>query len=134
MDKFSKMIKSIGNKIKKETQKGIDKAVEAMETTGANKAVKDIGDNTNKLIDKSRVKEKSKHIYKKTDEFLDKKGIKAAAKKAGEVSKENMDTFTGQKHLKLLEEKMILQQRYNDILATKLEEALQRIEALEKKV
>ena len=36
--------------------------------------------------------------------------------------------------LRLIEERLTLQMRYNDVLATKLDEALSRIKALEDKI
>lgn len=52
---------------------------------------------------------------------------------AGAVG-EGFDVVSGKKLLQLVEERLELQTQYNDILATKLEEALRRIAALEEKV
>ena len=45
-----------------------------------------------------------------------------------------MDVISGKKLLELVEQRLELQAQYNDVLATKLDEALQRIAALERKV
>lgn len=58
----------------------------------------------------------------------------AVGKAAGRLSKnvgEQLDSVTGAKILALVEERLQIQSRYNDLLATKLEEALHRIAALE---
>lgn len=46
---------------------------------------------------------------------------------------DHLDTLSGAKILQLVEERLEVQAKYNDILATKLDEALQRLAALEKK-
>ena len=56
----------------------------------------------------------------------------AAAKTVSAKTSEVLDTVSGQKILEHMEERNVLQDKYNDILATKLEEALHRIEVLEK--
>ena len=61
----------------------------------------------------------------------------AVGKKVGEISSyttEKLDQMAGSHILELVEERLETQKQYNDILATKLEEALQRIEALESKL
>lgn len=73
-------------------------------------------------------------VAEKVDEVLDKTGVKNAAVKASEVVGEHLDTITGHKILVLVEERLSLQAKYNDILATKLDEALGRIEELESKL
>jgi len=67
-----------------------------------------------------------------TKEQLHRSGVAAAAKTVTEKTSDVLDTVSGQKILELMEERNVLQDKYNDILATKLEEALRRIEALEK--
>ncbi len=52
---------------------------------------------------------------------------------AGAVG-EGFDVVSGKKLLQLIEERLERQMQYNDILATKLEEALRRIADLEEKV
>lgn len=56
---------------------------------------------------------------------------KAAVCTSEEVGRQ-LDTITGAAILKLVEERLELQARYNDILATKLDEALKRVEILER--
>ena len=83
--------------------------------------------------ERSGLKPKVDKTFKSIDGTLEKTGVKAKAKKAKHVTTKHFDTFTGTRQYKLMQERMALQQRYNDILATKLEEALQRIERLESK-
>ena len=45
-----------------------------------------------------------------------------------------LDEVSGKKILALVEERMVLQEKYNDLLAEKLDEALDRIQEIEKKI
>ena len=56
------------------------------------------------------------------------------AKSAADSVGEGMDVVSGKKILDLVEQRLELQARYNDVLATKLQEALQRIDVLEKEI
>jgi len=55
-----------------------------------------------------------------------------SAKTAADSVGEGFDVVSGKKILDLVEQRLELQARYNDVLATKLQEALQRIDVLEK--
>jgi len=68
----------------------------------------------------------------KTSERLLGKASESAKRTAGAVG-DGMDVISGKRLLELVEQRLELQAQYNDILATKLEEALQRIAALERK-
>ncbi|MBL6991255.1 MAG: hypothetical protein ISR65_15835 [Bacteriovoracaceae bacterium] len=68
---------------------------------------------------------------KQTKEFLDESGITDKAVEMSSTATEHLDSVSGKKILDLVEERLQLQSGYNDILATKLEEALGRIEKLE---
>jgi hypothetical protein len=63
------------------------------------------------------------------------KTVSDAGFKAGGIAvdavKEKLDSATGQKMYDLVQERLAVQDQYNDVLAAKLHEALQRIEALE---
>ena len=61
------------------------------------------------------------------------KASETAKSAAGSVG-EGFDVVSGKKILDLVEQRLELQARYNDVLATKLEEALQRIDVLEKEI
>lgn len=61
------------------------------------------------------------------------KATVAVAEKAQEVSADVLDTITRKSTDDAVREYMLVQSRYNDILALKLEEALKRIEALERR-
>jgi hypothetical protein len=47
---------------------------------------------------------------------------------------DRLDQVTGKQLVELLEERLRMQDDYNDVLATKLAEALERIAALEEKL
>ena len=57
-----------------------------------------------------------------------------SAKTAASAVGDGMDVVSGKKVLELVEQRLELQSQYNDVLATKLEEALQRIDVLEKEI
>ena len=85
-------------------------------------------------IEKLELKKKAKKQTEKVKTFLDDKGITSKIKTATDFTEEQLDVLSGSKALKLVEERLILQEKYNDILATKLDEALSRIENLEIKL
>ncbi len=66
-----------------------------------------------------------------TKKFLDEKGITETVSNVTGAVDDGLDALSGKKILDLVEEHLARQAKYNDILATKLEEALQRIEVLE---
>ncbi len=63
------------------------------------------------------------------------KTVSDASIKVGGVAvdavKEGLDSVSGQKMYDLVQERLAVQDQYNDVLAAKLHEALERIEALE---
>ncbi len=76
----------------------------------------------------------TKTAMDRTKQFCDKKGITEQAIKVGNKVNNSKKTFTGEKALEELTKIIDLQKCYNDLLATKLEEALQRIEVLEQRL
>ncbi|MDD3021335.1 MAG: hypothetical protein PHX61_10245 [Alphaproteobacteria bacterium] len=54
-----------------------------------------------------------------------------ASEAAVDVVKEGLDSVSGQKMYDLVQERLAVQDQYNDVLAAKLHEALERIETLE---
>jgi hypothetical protein len=68
------------------------------------------------------------------DDAIDEQAIKAAIVEAAEAVGDKVDQVTGKQLVEMLEEKLRRQDEYNDILATRLAEALQRIAALEQKL
>ncbi len=90
-------------------------------------ALKSVQDTYNQ----SDVKKKIDKASKQAMQALEQTKVPHVAKKSYEAVDKTLDTFTGQKVLELVEERLTLQSRYNDILATKLDEALKRIEKLE---
>jgi hypothetical protein len=82
-------------------------AVTAYESSGVSKAV-----------------ESSKGI-------LDEMGVTERVHAAAQSLSDGLDTVSGKRILDLVEKRLEAQARYNDILATKLSEALDRLAALE---
>lgn len=65
------------------------------------------------------------------DGELDQRGAKKAIKDTTGAVVGKLDQVTGKRLVELLEEKLRIQDEYNDILATRLAEALERIAKLE---
>lgn len=80
---------------------------------------------------KKDFKNKLTNFAKDSKKFLDKKGVTEKVNNVTQVTGDKFDTVSGYKMFKLVEERLEIQNSYNDILAEKLEEALQRIAELE---
>ena len=120
-DDIKKSALDIFNKVKETASELKDKALDEYEKSGAKDEVdKKIGE-TKKYMDE-------KGITSKLEEGIDR------AKEVGEVAGEHLDKLSGKEILELVEQRLAVQTEYNDVLATKLEEALSRIAELEKKV
>jgi len=70
-------------------------------------------------------------VSKATKDLLDGTGVSGMARQVSTRTGDTLDTLSGTKLLALVEERLAIQSKYNDILATKLEEALGRIQRLE---
>lgn len=68
------------------------------------------------------------------DEAIDQQAIKSAIVDAAEAVGDKLDQVTGKQLVEMLEAKLRRQDEYNDILATRLAEALQRIAAIERRL
>ena len=77
-----------------------------------------------------KVVETSQQVKQKLDDT----GVTDKAVRAYEATQDHLDAVSGAKILRLVEERLEIQARYNDILATKLAEALQRLDALERQL
>ncbi len=113
-----------------ETKKGsvraiFGKATDAMSSTAKNLKTE---------FDQSKVKAKIDETTQTAYDFLKEKGVIDQAEKISNGVSERLDVISGAKILALVEERLDIQSRYNDILATKLEEALNRIADLESKL
>lgn len=97
----------------------------------ASKASDAINSTTNKLV-QSETGQKLNEVSKKVRETYRDSGLEAKVETVTSTASENFDIVSGAKILQLVEERLAIQEKYNDILATKLEEALQRIATLEK--
>lgn len=100
----------------------------------AAETAKDAADTISEGYKQSGLKDTVEGAAGWTKDQLDRTGVTATAQSIAETTGQAFDTITGQKILELLEQRISLQDRYNDILATKLEEALRRIAALEEVV
>ena len=89
---------------------------------------KEIIDNNPKIIE--HTKKVSEGVSSKYEESGAKKHIHTIKTKSGE----KLDVISGQAMYGLVQERLDLQDRYNDLLATKLHEALERISELEKQL
>ncbi|MCH7535196.1 MAG: hypothetical protein IH948_05540 [Bacteroidetes bacterium] len=101
----------------------LDNTIELVSLKG-----KEIIDNNPTIIE--HTKKVSEGVSSKYEESGAKKHIDAIKTKSGE----KLDVVSGQAMYELVQERLALQERYNDLLATKLNEALERISELEKKL
>jgi hypothetical protein len=97
----------------------------------AAKQAQEASDVASKTYHESRLKHTVEETATWTKEHLDKTGVTEIASRVADTVGEEFDKISGKKILELVEERLALQARYNDILASKLDEALQRITALE---
>jgi len=87
------------------------------------------------LIDKNpKLKEHAKNVSEEVSKRYVESGVKKHVDTVKTKSGEKIDMFSGQAMYELVQERLSLQDRYNDLLATKLHEALERICELEKKI
>jgi len=84
------------------------------------------------------VRDKSRGVRKATAGHAERFGDQYRNSRAGELTAsmikqagEGLDTVSGKAMYDLVKERLDLQDRYNDLLATKLQEALDRIDELE---
>ena len=94
----------------------------------------DVAKTVEKKYEKSGAKDLVDEKTKKAKEFLDETGVSDKAAELSSAASEHLDAVSGKKILDLVEERLKLQSSYNDILAYKLEEALNRIETLENQI
>ena len=92
-------------------------------------AAKEIADKTTAVLSATGLSSAVEYL----DDTLEERGIKDAFADAAEAVGDKLDQVTGKQLVELLEAKLRRQDEYNDILATRLSEALHRIAALEKK-
>jgi hypothetical protein len=85
-------------------------------------------------VESSSLKQGIDRAMQTAKQALDDSGATAETSKVYEVTQGHLDAVTGAKILRLVEERLEIQARYNDILATHLQEALQRLETIEQKL
>ena len=83
-------------------------------------------------IEDSDIAKKADSGKEAVKNVLDDTGISSTYDKVKDGTSHQFDTISGKKILDIVEEQVALQSQYNDILATKLDEALKRIAKLEK--
>ena len=76
----------------------------------------------------------SKTVADKFSSTYEETGVKRLINTASGFTEEKFDVVSGQAMYELVQERLVLQDRYNDILATKLHEALEKIKELEEKI
>lgn len=91
-------------------------------------AAKHIADKSNQAFSATGLSSAVEYL----DNALEERGIKDAIADATEAVGDKLDQVTGKQLVEMLEAKLRRQDEYNDIMATRLAEALQRIAALEK--
>lgn len=77
---------------------------------------------------------KLESVVKTVDNELEQRGAKKALKDTTGAVVGKLDQVTGKKLVEMLEERLRVQDEYNDILATRLAEALERIAKLEARI
>ncbi len=91
-------------------------------------------DSAKNEYDKSEIKKVVDEKAKQTKDYLNESGVSDKVSEISDVASEHLDKVSGKKILDVVEERLSIQDEYNNILATKLEEALQRIDILEKEL
>lgn len=81
--------------------------------------------------ERSGLRSKVGAVSRGTKDLLETSGVSDTAAHFSRAAGEQLDTLSGAKLLELVEERLAIQSKYNDILATKLQEALDRIQRLE---
>jgi hypothetical protein len=77
---------------------------------------------------------KLESVVNAIDGELDQRGAKKAVKETAGAVVDKLDQVTGKRLIELLEAKLQTQDTYNDVLATRLAEALERVAKLEARV
>jgi hypothetical protein len=101
-------------------------------------SVSEIKDKTLQELEISGTLDELKKKREEVKEYMDQNGITekaefgiSKAKEYSDIAGEHLDQASGKKILELVEQRLNLQTDYNDLLATKLDEALSRIKELE---
>ena len=97
------------------------KTLDELEKSGTLDELKKTQANVKKYMDDNGITEKAEIGLSKAKEYSD-------------IAGDHLDQVSGKKILETVEQRLKMQTEYNDLLATKLEDALQRIETLESKL
>lgn len=120
-EELKKSAISFLKKAKETVTEVAEKTVDELEKAGTLDEIRKTQTNVKKYMDDKGITEKAEQSLSKAKEISD-------------VASEHLDQVSGKKILETVEHRLEMQTEYNDLLATKLEEALSRIEALEKQV
>ncbi|MCY4524404.1 MAG: hypothetical protein OXB84_06670, partial [Halobacteriovoraceae bacterium] len=88
------------------------------------------------MEESGKLEELKKHS-KNVQEFMDKQGITetlesgtSKVKEVSNIAEKHLDQLSGKKIMETVEKRLQLQTEYNDLLASKLDEALEKIKKL----
>ena len=115
----------MGKGLKELTQSYISKTV---------KAIAYIAHKTKAGSDQIGLPDQIAKRSKDIKDTLDSTGITDKATKLAKVTGDQLDKISGAKLLEIVEQRLELQAKYNDILAEKLDEALTRTQKLEEEL
>lgn len=93
-----------------------------------------VADTVKETYEASQFKSQVNKQTETAKKILDDSGVSDIVGSISETATDQFDTVTGVKILALVEKRLELQAKYNDILAVKLEEALTRIQELETRI
>ena len=82
----------------------------------------------------AKATEVGRQTFNSANSAIDSSGVKDAVKATASVVSGKLDEVSGKRLVELLEKKLQIQDSYNDILATRLAEALDRIAVLENRL
>lgn len=111
---MKKHVKDMANKLSDASKKGYDHLKSSYE--------------------KSEFKEGVSQASGVANDLLESSGIPKRLSQANQAIDEELNAISGKKVMDKLAAHIALQEQYNDVLAGKLEEALKRIEKLERKI
>lgn len=109
------------------------KALKVFRESGLEQAVDTAEAKASELLAASGVPRALDRFSEYADEVAERTGTKKMAMKVSKQVSDGFDAVTGAKILELVEQRLEIQSKFNDILATKLDEALEKLKMLEEK-
>lgn len=120
-EEIKKSVLNLFNKAKDAVTEIAEKAKDELESSGALDQIEKKATEMKSYMDENGYSEKAEQGLSKLRETTD-------------IASDHLDKLSGKKILELVESRLDTQTQYNDILASKLEEALSRISVLEEKI